>query len=298
MIRFYFGLLYGIVGLLSLYSQKRNYYHSNIWWNEVNLKGKFRNPKLFYQVDFQLRTGSDATNKKEFERGNLFKNAQQLQFRPFIGYQITENVQFMLAPSLAPTWTNYRANSPRYSVEYRLTPQLVLTQKLSKVTLTHRYRFEIRKFGKSFDSENGFLQMFDRATYTYDESKSRYRFRYMFKLIYLLNNSKIEKGTMYLNFFDEFHVNLGRHVPSNQQIDQNRVNIGLGYRMGRDVRFEIGPFIQTALAANGTNTDVFNNHGIQFFIIFNDMKKLFKGEDQHVPLPAQDPVNGEVPVAE
>ena len=59
--------------------------------------------------------------------------------------------------------------------------------------------------------------------------------------------------------------------------------MGLGYRLARDVRFEIGPFIQTALVANGGNTNVFNNHGVQFSLIFNDMKKLFKKEESPNP---------------
>ncbi len=278
---------------ITTFSQNRKGYHSTIWWNEVNFKGKL-NGKWFYQVDFQLRTSSDATNKPDPNLYNPFKNIFQLQFRPFFGYQITDNVQFMLGPGLAPAWSNFRSAHPTFATEYRITPQFIVNQKIGKLALTHRYRFELRWFGKSVDSENSPFQMFEGNTFTYDDTKSKYRFRYMFRMIYPLNNQKIEKGTYYVNLFDEIHVNLGRHVPSSQQIDQNRLSLGIGYRMARDVRFEIGPFVQTAFAANGGNTNVFNNHGIQFFVIFNDMKKLFKGEE-HASAPVVAPVQESVP---
>jgi hypothetical protein len=276
-----------IISLLPFYSfgqGNRKGYHSTIWWNEVNFKGKLGG-KWFYQGDFQLRTASDATNKTDAEVTNPFKNVLQLQFRPFIGYEILDNLQFMLAPGIAPTWTDFRSDHPSYTLEYRITPQFQLRQNIGRFALTHRYRFEFRWFGKGMNSDNNFTQMFDGNTYTYDDTKSKYRFRYMFRIICPLNGEKIEQGTYYLNLFDEIHVNIGKNVPSTQQIDQNRLNFGLGYRFGRDVRLEIGPFIQTVFVGNGGNTNVFNNHGVQFFIIFNDMKKLFKGENK-TPIPA------------
>ena len=164
-------------------------------------------------MDFQLRTASDATNKISPEIGNPFKNALQLQFRPFIGYQLLENLPVMLAPGLAPTWTDFRSDHPIYNIEYRITPQLQLNQKLGRVVLTHRYRFEFRWFGKSTESDNHFIQMFDGSTFTYDDTKSKYRFRYMFRIVCPLNGEKIEQGTYYINLFDEIHFNMGKMCP-------------------------------------------------------------------------------------
>lgn len=256
-------------------AQNRANYNSTIWWNELNFKAKLSS-KFFYQVDVQIRTGSDASNKTDANTGNMFKNVSQLQFRPFFGYQIAENVQFMLAPGLAPTWTNPRSDHPTFTLEYRITPQFIVNQKIGRLALTHRYRFEARWFSKANESTNDFSQMFDGSNYSYNNTNHRFRFRYMFRIICPLNNTKIEQGTFYINFFEELHVNIGKNVPSTQQIDQNRLNLGLGYRMARDVRFEIGAFNQTAFVGNKGNTDVFSNTGVQFFIIFHDMKKLFK----------------------
>lgn len=283
------GVCFALLAITFSHSQQRHNYYSNIWWNELNIKGKL-NSKFFYQIDFQYRTGSDANNKSGSKSSNPFYNTVQLNFRPFLGYQINDNLQFMLAPGIAPTWNGYRKDVGEYSLEYRLTPQFILNQKIGRVALTHRYRFEMRWFGKSVHSTNSPSQSFDSETFTYDETKSKYRFRYMFRAICPLNNSKIEKGTFYVNFFDEVHVNLGANVPSTQQVDQNRINLGLGYRMGRDIRFEIGPFVQTAFAGTSTGTNVFNNHGVQFFIIINDLKKLFKGDETPTPVVAPAPV--------
>jgi len=267
--------------------QVRINYYSTIWWNEANFKGHL-SEKFFYQVDFQYRTGSDGNNKPNGDYKNPFDNMMQMQFRPFFGYNITEGVKFSIAPSISPTWSNTRSIDPKFNMEYRFTAQLQFDKKYGRVAITHRDRFEYRMSGKAIASTNSAGQMFDGDAYTYDASKERFRFRYMLRALIPINNNSIEKGTFYVNVYDEIFIAFGKNVSSNQTFDQNRINIGLGYRMARDVRFEIGYLQQVQMydASTPTSsvTNAFHNNGVQVFLIFNDMKKLFKGEEAAAPV--------------
>jgi Protein of unknown function (DUF2490) len=273
---------------LSAYAQTRNNYYSTIWWNEVNFKGKIKT-KGFYQIDFQYRTASDATNKKEGDYHNPFDNMVQMQIRPFFGYHLTENLKLSLAPGISPTWNNWRSSSPTFQMEYRLTAQLQSDHKYGRCAVTYRSRFEYRMGGTAIDSRNSASDMFNDKAYSYDVVKERYRFRYMLRVITPLNSKSIDKGTLYLNVYDEVFAAFGSNVPSGQLLDQNRLYAGLGYRLARDIRVEVGYLQQSQLvdassASAGAVTNVFHNNGVQVFLIFNDMKKLFKGETAPVPV--------------
>ncbi|MDB5257070.1 MAG: hypothetical protein JWM14_1765 [Chitinophagaceae bacterium] len=283
----------GILALLlsvlfaSSYAQTRNNYYSTLWWNEVNFKGNI-GKKGFYQVDFQYRTTSDATNKVDGDYHNPFKNMMQMQFRPFFGYYIADGLKLSIAPGISPTWSNWRTSSPNFQMEYRLTVQLQSDHKYGRVTLTHRSRFEYRMGGTAVDSKNSAGDMFNDKAWSYDVSKERYRFRYMLRAHVPLNNKSIDKGTFYLNIYDELCTAFGSNVPSGQLLDQNRFNVGLGYRFARDIRVEIGylqqiQFYDASTPTSGPVTNAFHNNGVQVFLIFNDMKKLFKGEAAPAP---------------
>ncbi len=285
----------GVLALLlsvlfvSGYAQTRNNYYSNIWWNEVNFKGKL-SEKIFYQVDFQYRTASDANNKVNGAYHDPFKNMMQMQFRPFFGYHITENLKFSIAPGISPTWSNWRSASPNFQMEYRFTAQLQADHKYGRCIVTYRSRFEYRMGGTAIDSKNSASDMFNEKAWSYDVSKERYRFRYMLRVITPLTNKTIEKGTLYLNVYDELFAAFGSNVPSGQMLDQNRLSIGLGYRFAKDIRVEVGylsqvQFYDASSPTSGPVTNVFHNNGVQVFLIFNDMKKLFKKES--APTPAQ-----------
>jgi len=285
----------GILALLlsvlfaSSYAQTRNNYYSTLWWNEVNFKGDI-GKKGFYQVDFQYRTTSDATNKVNGAYHDPFKNMMQMQFRPFFGYYIGEGLKLSIAPGIAPTWNNWRSSSPNFQMEYRLTVQLQSDKKYGRVILTHRSRFEYRMGGTAIDSKNSASDMFNEKAWSYDVSKERYRFRYMLRAIVPLNNKTIEQGTFYVNVYDELFAAFGSNVPSGAMLDQNRFNLGLGYRFARDIRVEAGYFMQLQMVDASTSTsavtNAFHNNGVQVFLIFNDMKKLFKGKEAAL-VPAQ-----------
>ncbi|MBC7486193.1 MAG: DUF2490 domain-containing protein [Cytophagaceae bacterium] len=282
----------GILALLlsvlfaSSYAQTRNNYYSTLWWNEVNFKGDI-GKKGFYQVDFQYRTTSDATNKANGAYHDPFKNMMQMQFRPFFGYYIGEGLKLSIAPGIAPTWNNWRSSSPNFQMEYRLTVQLQSDKKYGRVILTHRSRFEYRMGGTAVDSKNSAADMFNEKAWSYDVSKERYRFRYMLRAIIPLNNKTIEQGTFYVNVYDEVFAAFGSNVPSGAMLDQNRFNLGLGYRFAKDIRVEAGYFMQLQMVDASTSTssvtNAFHNNGVQVFLIFNNMKKLFKGESDPTP---------------
>lgn len=102
--------------------------------------------------------------------------------------------------------------------EHRIYQQFITKQQFGRVGLQHRYRFEQRWIEDNF----------------------RLRIRYFISTNIALNNSKMTDGTFYLSAYNEVFLNTRATV-----FDRNRFYIGLGYRLNKMVRFEVGQMKQT-----------------------------------------------------
>ena len=66
--------------------------------------------------------------------------------------------------------------------------------------------------------------------------------------------------------YDEVFVSWGEFVTYNQ-IDQNRIFVGVGYQFTKDFTIQSGPFWQLLVKANGAQQE--NNIGIGTWLTYN-----------------------------
>lgn len=133
--------------------------------------------------------------------------------------------------------------------EFRLWEQVLTTQTLGKVQLSHRYRLEQRFIGSSTDG-------------TMENGRYENRFRYMARATVPLNGDG--KTPLYAAAYDELMVNFGKDVAYNI-FDQNRLYAALGIGISPVLKLELGYLYQVAVLrslSEGKNR-VENNHTLQ-----------------------------------
>lgn len=93
----------------------------------------------------------------------------------------------------------------------------MLFQKVDRVSIQHRYRYELRNV------EGDHLQ----------------RARYRIQATIPINNKSIEKGTVFLNTFNEFLVDTEPKL----SFSQNRFYLAGGYQLTKSFNFQFGYLI-------------------------------------------------------
>lgn len=272
-------LMAQLVLLPNLFGQSpRTYYHINNGWTDINLNGKIKG-KFSWQIENQHRREdmqgdyNDATTT-----GNPYHNLNQNVFRPYIHYQANPNVRFSLMPLGWIGSNKFKDGQPiAFFSEIRVTPQVILSQQIGKLKIDHKFRYEFRWIGNNQDINNkSFLYGgdFENATF-------KRRFRYQLKGTIPLNKPKMEDKTWYAQAYNEFFINMGEKVPNTNLLDQNRVLVGLGYRLNGFYSFEAGYMEQVIFRfndANKVNADVNNIFQLNF-VVSNIDKLLGKKKE-------------------
>jgi len=200
--------------------------------------------KFSGQLDVFYRRSSDASHIASGS-SNVFKNAAQHVYRAWIHYQMNENIRFSLSPF--GFWETYTSaleadGVKKIQPEFRVCPQVTLTNKTSRITMDHRFRYEYRLFGAKVDDrstgEFGYDQGMD-----FSSDHIRNRFRYYFRVqIPLGHHQKVEEKTFYINAWNELFLGFGSGTNNDKIWDQNRTYCTLGYKpkMKVPMRFEVG----------------------------------------------------------
>lgn len=164
------------------------------------------NPKVKLFFETQLRTWE------------TFSNPENFFLRPYFNYNVTENFQPGLGLEYHRSWTYAEDPDDRViSNEFRLTLQAMLFQKINRVSIQHRYRYEFR-----------FV----------DDAKLQ-RTRYRLQVTVPINNKSVEKGTFFINTFNEFLVDTEPKL----SFSQNRFYIAGGYQFTKSLNFQFGYLI-------------------------------------------------------
>lgn len=160
-------------------------------------------PKVELFFETQLRTYEPVSNTQVFF------------VRPYLSYNFTPNFQLGLGQEYHVSW-NYDENSENKvkSNEYRTTLQGMLFQKIDRVTIQHRYRYEFR-----------FL-----------DQKGNQRTRYRFQLNIPITNKKIVKGVLFTTIGGEFLVNTQKEL----KLSQTRLYAMVGYQFNNSLNFQFG----------------------------------------------------------
>jgi hypothetical protein len=185
---------------------------------------------IIYFGNKQIDNKWNWHHEVQYRNYNAIGDLEQLLLRTGIGYNLTENNNNLLLGYGFIHSQNYVANlDDKVEVgEHRIYQQFINKQKIGRVGAQHRYRFEQR----------------------FVEGDFRLRFRYFLALNLPLNNTQMEDKTYYLSFYNEIFINT-----ENVLFDRNRLYGGLGYRLNKLVRFEVGYMNQFL---NGRSRDQIN----------------------------------------
>jgi hypothetical protein len=257
----------------------RKYITNNMFWTETILNGSIKG-KWKYQLDYQNRRQA-FNSEADGNHQNIFANRFQQVLRPWIHYQLNPNVRFSLSPiGWWGTWNVPNESVTKFTPEYRICPQITLTQKLGRIEFSQRYRYEFRFLGVA-DTTTTAFDFLNNNSYVFKDTNKKGRFRYFVRAIIPLNKKTMEKGTLYVNVFDEIFLAIGKNVGNYNLLDQNRSFAGLGYKFNTIMRLELGYLNQAAFKFNNTtHNNVELNSVMQVYLIIDDFNALFKKREK------------------
>ncbi len=186
---------------------------------------------LIYIGNKQINSRWNWHNEIQYRNYNAIGDLEQLLLRTGVGYNITKNNNNVLFGYGFINSQNYLPNTNEKASlnEHRIFQQFITRQDIGRFKLQHRYRFEQRWI------ENQDL---------------KFRFRYFLALNLLLNNSDMTDKTAYLSLYNEIFLNHEGNV-----FDRNRLYGGVGFKLNKIARFELGYMNQFL---SGGNRDQIN----------------------------------------
>jgi len=146
---------------------------------------------------------------------NLIGDLEQLLLRTGVGYNLSEKNNNLLLGYGFIRSENYTNGIGEKLIvnEHRIYQQFINKHKVSRVYLQHRFRFEQR----------------------FVEDVFKLRWRYFLAFNIPLTNPTMEDKTVYLSAYNEIFLNTEGNI-----FDRNRLYGGLGYKVNKTVRFELG----------------------------------------------------------
>ena len=171
---------------------------------------------LIYFGNKKLSNGWNIHNEVQHRNYNAIGDLEQLLLRTGIGKNLSPNNNNVLIGYGFIHSQNYSDidDDKRLVNEHRLFQQYITFQRMERIQLQHRYRFEQRWVeGQDF----------------------RLRFRYFLSCNIALSNPGMVDKTWYASMYNEIFIN-----NNNTLFDRNRLYGGLGYRVNDNLRFEIG----------------------------------------------------------
>lgn len=170
---------------------------------------------LIYIGNKKVDSKWNIHNEVQYRNYDAIGDLEQLLLRTGVGYNLSENNHNLLLGYGYILSQNYSADTEdKLDVnEHRIFQQFTSKQKIGNVSLSHRYRFEQRFVDSDF--------------------KMRLRYFLAFKVPILKTETSPTK--LYLSAYNEVFLNTESDV-----FDRNRVYVGLGYQLNKNVRIETG----------------------------------------------------------
>lgn len=170
---------------------------------------------LIYIGSKKVNSKWNIHNEVQYRNYDAVGDLEQLLLRTGVGYNLSENNHNVLLGYGYILSQNYVADAQEKTDvnEHRIFQQFTSKQKIGKVFLSHRYRFEQR----------------------FVEADFKMRLRYFLALKIPLIKSEAVPAKLYVSAYNEVFLNTESSV-----FDRNRVYAGLGYQLHKNVRIEAG----------------------------------------------------------
>ena len=164
---------------------------------------------LIYIGSKQLNSKWNLHHEIQYRNYNIIGDLEQLLIRTGLGYNIGSRSNVLLGYGYINS-ENFTGNGDDQLTveEHRIFQQFITKQNIGSVSLQHRYRFEQR----------------------FVESDFRTRFRYFLGI-----NVPFKDSKYYLSAYNEIFLNGESNV-----FDRNRIYGGLGYKVKKGIKIELG----------------------------------------------------------
>jgi hypothetical protein len=193
----------------------------------------------------------------QWRRNNVIIDNQQLLLRSGIIYYLNSQALLTAGYCFVETYP-YGAYAAKAAFpENRIWEQLQLKNTIGTVEMINRFRLE-QRFVNAPTWSNGEYEA-GEAIYT-NRARMMTRFSVPFK------GNAIEDRSFYISAFDEVFINFGKHVAFNI-FDQNRAYLGIGYKIPKAGRLEIGYLNQLSFKSDGIRVEC--NHVIMIGLACN-----------------------------
>jgi hypothetical protein len=178
--------------------------------------------------------------ESQYRSYELISNRQEFFLRPMVNYHFSSLIFAGIGYSYGMTWTYEENEADKIKeVENRIILQAGLNHAINRSKIQHRYRFEQRWF----------------------ESGNRQRFRYRLQVTIPVNKKTFEKGTIFINFYDEIFFNSGPSLA----FDQNRLYFAGGYQFNKTLNVQFGYLFQSRSSNNYNRLQVFLTQKLHFY---------------------------------
>ena len=193
-------VLFLILIVTTISFAQKNVSHNNLVWFGDFTKARL-NDKWSIYLDFGFR------------RTEWLNKWSQVLVRPGITCHFNKSVSATVGVAY---FSHYTATYIR--PEGRGWQQLLFNETYGRISVNHRLRAEQRFFQKVISS-----QLVDG--YNYNN-----RFRYQLNIQAPFNKKQMDDKTLYFSIADEVFINSGKEIRNNY-FDQNRLAVGLGYKL-------------------------------------------------------------------
>ncbi len=174
-------------------------------WNVLQLRHKFQKDWII-NGETQLRSLS------------FYKQFHYYEYKASIQKQLTKDCGISLGVGKYNTFSpGGNFNKPQVANEIRASVQLFLSQRVKKLEIENRYRFEIRKFPSS--------------------PELKFRVRYRLGIAYPI----LKDGKIKLTLANEFFSSISAYTIASQSIfEKNRLSCGMQLKPSDMLQFSIG----------------------------------------------------------
>lgn len=169
---------------------------------------------LIYFGNKQINQKWNWHHEVQYRNYDAIGDLEQLLLRTGIGYNLSENNNNVLLGYGFIASENYVGSNKVSVNEHRIYQQFITKQNIGSVKLSHRYRFEQR--------------------FVEDDFRMRFRYFLSFNIPFASKEDE-QPSKWYLSAYNEIFLNTESSV-----FDRNRLYGGLGFRLNKSVRFELG----------------------------------------------------------
>jgi len=169
---------------------------------------------LIYIGNKKLDNKWNIHHEVQYRNYNAIGDLEQLLLRTGLGYSVTTNTNVLLGYGFIHSQNYLDASSEKVNVdEHRIFQQIITKQRVGKLGLQHRYRFEQR----------------------FVEDIFKLRYRYFLGLNIPIKERGDTNVGWYLSSYNEIFLN-----GSGAIFDRNRLYGGLGCSITKNLRAEVG----------------------------------------------------------